>query len=191
MPQFTAIISKRQLGEEIKVEFIRGSAALSASVKLKGYVSLVPAPDPRRRPEYVIWAGFVFGPLTYEYIAMAGHGNAFYRFLYYFYDRFPSERQTEVVIISHVLEHEVNRPYHDLAGAIISKVNGHAISSLRDLASTLRENTREYQVVEFDNYRDRSESKAYDLPSGDMIVIESRRAEAATLEVLSELHIAR
>ncbi len=182
---FTALISRRQIGEAVTVAVLRQGARISTKLTLKALVSMIPA-RPGQPPTYFMFAGLVMLPLTFEYMAARGFENAHFRYKHYYYDQFPSQEQREVVILSKILTHEINLGYQHMYGVVVRRINGIAIKEMSDVVPAFASPCGEFHVVEIDNWGVRAESSDYNSAYGCRVVIDVREAARATAEILAQ-----
>jgi len=84
---FSYLVSRHQVGAPLAVEILRRGEPLRLTVQLRKLAALVPPPQPGLRPTYFIFAGLVFLPLTYDYMATWKWDNGL---LSWNHNRFPS-----------------------------------------------------------------------------------------------------
>ncbi|MBX3155970.1 MAG: PDZ domain-containing protein [Deltaproteobacteria bacterium] len=151
---FTHAVSRHQIGDVVALEVWRDGALQHIAVPLKPYVALVPPPRPDVPPRYLILGGLVFAPMTYE-LASAREGGlamADFRIKHWYYEGLPSPARREIVVLTHVLEHELTADCADMRGAAVAKVNGVPITELRDLARALRSPLAGHHVIELERH---------------------------------------
>jgi len=140
---------------------VRNGKPMRLGVVLKKIVALVPPPQPSRRPSYFIYAGLVFMPLTYDYMSTWKWDDVTPRFKHYYYNRLPSERHAQIVIVNQVLPHDINVGYHQLHGAVVERINGVEIRGMTDLARAFAAPAGRFHVLELDYHGTRGESSDY------------------------------
>lgn len=187
--RFTHLVSRRQVGDSLKVEVIRDRQSLTLEVTLRQLVALVPPPAPDHTPRYFIFAGIVFVPLTFDYMSSWEWTKLDFRFKYYYYNQLPTPRRREVVLVSHVLAHDINIGYHQVRGAIVERINGMDIGEMNDISQALREPLGRFHVIEIDNHSIRAESHDYYPGCGSRIVIGAGAASLATGEIIAQYGI--
>ena len=187
---FSYLISRHQVGGRIVLELLRAGAPLSVTVELKKLITLVPPPQPNRRPSYLMFAGLVFLPLTYDFMTTWKWENVAPRFKHYYYSRLPTERHEQVVIVNQVLAHDINVGYHQIHGAVVERINNIDIVSMRDVPRALAAPLGKFHVIELDYHGTRGESSDYHSTYGTRIVLDAASAEAATAEILAQNGIA-
>jgi S1-C subfamily serine protease len=189
---FEHVMSRRQVGAVIDVGVLRRGERHLLSVELGKYVSLVPPPNPDRRPSFFVFAGLLFTPLTYEYMSEWEWASEHHRYQYHRYEGFPSERRKEVVLIHEVFAHEINLGYHQMKAMIVERINGIEITEMRDVVRAVQVPEGGFHVIETDKHGPRSESRRSDYHAsyGTRIVIDASKAERATAEILAQHGIA-
>ena len=180
---FTHLISRRQVGDSVSVTVTRSGMVLDLNIQLKPYRSLVPTLG-SRPPEFIVFAGLVFMPLTKEYMASWRLDQVDPRYRHYDYNVLPRRDRQEIVLLSQVLAHEINAGYHKFRGVVVDRVNGTAISRISDVKTALRSPQRGFHVIEVDNIGSRSESSDYYAGYGTTIVLDANQAALADREIL-------
>jgi len=183
---FSYLVSRHQVGEKIAIQVLRAGTPLQLTVALEKLVALVPPPQPDRRPSYLIFAGLVFMPLTYDYMSTWKWEDVTPRFRHYYYNRLPSERHQQIVIVNQVLAHDINVGYHQLHGAVVERINGVDIVSMADIARAVAKPTGRFHVIELDYHGTRGESSDYHSSYGTRLVIDAELATKATAEILAQ-----
>jgi hypothetical protein len=151
---------------------------------------MVAPPQPERRPTSFIFAGLVFVPLTYDFMAMWDWEKVHYRYKHYYYDRLPSERHSQMVVLNKVLPHDINVGYHQVEGAVVERINGVDIVDMRDVLRAFESPTGKFHVIEIDYHGERGESSDYHTTYGTRIVIDATSAPRASAEILAQNGIA-
>ena len=185
---FEHVVSERQVGDELAITVIRRGETHAQKLALRPYASLVPPPQPDRRPSYLIFAGLLFTTLSYEYMHEWEWAEKHHRYRYLAYEGFPSERKKQIVLLPQILVHDVNLGYHQMREAIVERINGIEITEMRDVVRALEHPQSKFHVIETDDHGPRSESRRSDYHSahGTRIVIDASRAERATKEILEQ-----
>jgi hypothetical protein len=139
---------------------------------------LVPNEQYDVEPEYYIYGGFVFSPLTENFLLEFGsewYYDAPPKLLYSAWYGEPSRKKREVVIIVDVLSDEVNMGYEDMYWEIVERVNGKEVGSLDDLVKAIESNRSAFHVIEIDQ--------------GDQIVLNRREADKSRRRILKQYRI--
>ncbi|OGR47675.1 MAG: hypothetical protein A2X40_10825 [Elusimicrobia bacterium GWC2_65_9] len=146
---FGHLVARRQVGDEIEVEVVRDLKSLKLKLKLKLQTDLVPGPRHDQKPTYFVLGGFVFMPLSEDFLR--AHGGGTYKLRSIAGEDVATPERTEVVTLSQVLAHEVNLGYHGWQLQTVVKLNGKAVGSMKDLVEAARRPMDGRQVLEFDN----------------------------------------
>lgn len=141
---------------------------------------LVPERSFDHDPEYVLAGGFVFVPLTNEYLRSWGTNwrqKAPFRLFYYNMGKVKPERPQRVVL-SQVLPDPVNIGYESLRNAVIDEVNGIKIRQIGDILAALKSPVNGFDVFKFD--------------AGNpvqMAVLDATEVDAANEKIMARFHI--
>jgi len=135
---FSYALSLRQLGETCKLTVLRDGVRLERTVPLGGHVALVPSRSYDVKPSYYVHGGLVFVRLTEDFLELWDEWPV--RLAWYFEFGAPSAERREVVVLSRILEDEVNRPCHGFDARVVTAVNGTAVSTLRDVKTAIEGN---------------------------------------------------
>lgn len=176
---FNHLISLSQTGQTVKINVLRDSKPMTLTVKLKKFKPLVKEWAYDSRPAYYIYAGFVFTPLSRNYVNLWEWTSAPEGFMSSLEFGFPSREKSEIILISHVLPDDVNIGYHDVVSPLVEKVNGIRISGMKDLIKAFEKPPGKYHVIELDT------KTSFD----KRIVIEADAAANASAKILSRYGI--
>jgi len=150
------VVERKQAGEEVLLEIFREGEEIAVPIPLrKSREPLKTGNEYESKPEYLIFAGLLFQPLSREYLK-AVNGNSsdrsdprlVYYFNYYNQDRIYRERP-EIVVLSRVLAAPVNQYYSGIAQRVVDRVNGAEIYALADLERAFTRPERGCHLVEF------------------------------------------
>ncbi|MEI8352760.1 MAG: hypothetical protein WCG36_10685, partial [bacterium] len=172
-----------QVGETMKVQFIRDGQPQSCQLKLTNLIGQdVLVPDDRYDvlPTYYIFGGLVFCPLTLNLIK--GWGDNWSRdapadFMTLMNHREKSDIGDEAVVLLNVLPSAVNQGYQQIANLVLKKVNGREIHNLRELVSIIESSRDQFVRIE----------DAW----GQVIVLDRERCLAEQPEILRTYQIGR
>ncbi len=101
---------------------------------------LIPNQTFDQAPQYVLAGGFVFVPLTNDYLRSWGAGwrqAAPFRLSYYAMDKVTPDRP-ERVVLSQVLPDPVNIGYENLHNTVVDEINGIKIKRIADVVTALK-----------------------------------------------------
>ena len=142
----------KQIGDTISVTILRDGKKLEKSITFAPHTRLVPGRRTSDRPRYVQFAGLVFQPLSEDLIEET---EDLYpdSLSYALVDNWITKERREVLILSQVLPHAVNRGYQDWGGETVRLVNGVVPRDLNHLASIIdRAQGRWLRVVTGDGW---------------------------------------
>lgn len=135
---FSHITNMKFTGEEVVLEIIRDKKPKKLSVTMKNHRPLIPWREYDRKPQYYIFGGVVFVPMTINYIYRlwnaAGQRPAMLdRVL--FEGATPGRR--EVIVLLQVLADETNKGYHDFSHTIVKSVEGKSVRDMQELVEVI------------------------------------------------------
>jgi hypothetical protein len=142
-----AVVGAQQIGTKLGLQILRDGQARDVEVVLAGAVSLVPGRRVGEDPEYFLFGGAVFQPLTAEYFEL--------------YDDLPPKlaayadskgvvtaERRQVVILSAVLPDPVARGYLDWESVVVRSVDGVVPRDLAHLAEIVDHTTAKFLRIE-------------------------------------------
>ncbi len=148
------LFQKCQIGEPIPLTIIREGEEITVELILDQTIHdqvLVAEEVYDVRPEYFIYGGLVFTPLSLNFLKIWGSEwyNQSYDYFtqYYFYNNQKTEEKESIVVLSIVLSSSVNSGYEDFSLEIVDKVNGIPIRSFREFVDLVDNATGEF--IEF------------------------------------------
>ncbi len=143
---------QHQFGENVIMEIFRDGEKQKVNIKLnRKSHDLVSRERYDLLPTYYIYGGLVFSPLTENYLKAWGEkweNDAPNNLMSLFSDGLPTSADEQVIILSNVLPHNVNKGYQNLSECIISEVNGKKIHNLQSMVRIIDKIT-ENPFVEF------------------------------------------
>lgn len=126
----------KQIGEELMVTVLRNGKTLKKSITLKRHTPLVPGRRTTELPRYFQFAGLVFQPLSME--LLEDPDDVYFDSLSYAeVSNVVTKARREIILLSQVLPHSVNRGYQDWGGETIRLVNGIIPRDLKHLATII------------------------------------------------------
>lgn len=153
-PGFSHLVSRRQVGETIPMTIMRDGVEMSVEMTLDATMEdlqLVPRAIYDRPPEYFIYGGLVFMPLSWAYLESAWGGDWYHNAFPYLAATYSSLWRTDdrdgIAILNIILPHEVNTGYQELYAEIIAEVNGVPVRGFHHLVELVEASEGEY--VEF------------------------------------------
>lgn len=149
------VVERKQVGEEVSLDLVRDGEEISLTVPLRpGRQRLRTWNEYESLPEYILFAGLLFQPLSREYLkawsddwASLSDPRLLYYFIYYKQDRIYRERP-EIVILSRVLPAQVNQYYSGLSQQVVDRVNGRPIATLADLEAAFARPLDGHHLIE-------------------------------------------
>ncbi|MCK5726336.1 MAG: trypsin-like peptidase domain-containing protein [Thiotrichaceae bacterium] len=151
-------IDQHQIGEKLKLDLIRDSKKVSVEVTLSTTSKdfrLVQRERYDKFPRYFIFGGFVFTPVTKDYIygsglSLFGSSSSLSNLL----KQWPDENRSEAVIISQVLASDANKGHHNLYDWLIKEVNGKSFKNFDEFYKIMAEIQDDFiTLVDDDGYR--------------------------------------
>ncbi len=172
---FDAVLGDGWIGDTIDVEITRDGERMELELTLKGAMHLVPRISYGAPPTYFVFGGFVFQPLTREYLATWRDwwDNAPKEFTHLYYNGIATDAQREVVVVSHVLADAINVGY-DLYNLSVTTVNGYAPRDMQDFIARV---DGAEGLVEIGTSR------------GGLIVLDRKEVRAAMPRIQARYHI--
>jgi len=178
---FSHILRSKYPGDLANMTIIRHGQRLEETVQLMSPPQLVPWYMYDRNPSYLLYSGLVFTPLSVPYL-MAEFGHRWQRYapvgllepaMY----GIVNEDGEEVVVLTQVLASDATTGYEDINNVRVMKMNGIAVTSLRQLLRLLTENKDDpFVCFEVGNS-----------PTTAMqIILNTEEAEAETGEILAQ-----
>jgi S1-C subfamily serine protease len=151
----TWAVQKHQMGETLKVDFLRHGQPLSGTIMLTNNMTadyLVQLDRYDVMPTYYVCGGLVFCPLEMNFLKAFGANwmnDAPKHLTAYLTYNCKDDQIDEVVFLQRVLACDLNRGFHDIYNCVVKKVNGHEIRNLRELITAVENN--EGPFVTFEN----------------------------------------
>ena len=124
-------IDQHQVGDTLELELIRDAKKITVQIPLTTTSKdfrLVQREAYDKFPRYFIFGGFVFTPVTKDYIlsgASLFSTSSFNELM----GQWPDKERTEPVIISQVLASDTNKGHHNLYDWLIKKINGQSFKN--------------------------------------------------------------
>lgn len=149
---FSFIVEGKHVGDTVKMTVRRGGKELEVPVKLRAWgARMSPAIEYDTRPQYLVNGGYVFVPLTTNYLR-AARGNeelTFYMQQYYRTVAKEGKTREQLVILSRVLPHSSTR-YRSYRNSIVAKVNGKVPNDFREFVTLIDKGEGDRIVIEFE-----------------------------------------
>ena len=106
---------------------------------------LVPWTQYDCKPTYFVLGGFVFQPLSANFLVSCNYAKSLISFSslsHYFYNGKKTEDRTEVIFINQILNDPINFGYSYLKWQIVSEINGQKVKNMKDFVAIV-ENTQD------------------------------------------------
>jgi S1-C subfamily serine protease len=136
----------KQLSQSVKLKVLRDKKKLTIEYPLKKVVPLINR-EFGKEPRYIIYGGFIFTPLTKNYLNSIYSSSNGLNMLFYKKDK-TVDYQEPVVSLRTIFPSEVNRGYYS-ASYVLVKVNDIKIKNFKHLVDVLDNMTDEYTVFEY------------------------------------------
>jgi len=170
-----AVVGAGQVGDRLPLAILRAGAARDVEIVLARSAPLVPGRRVGEEPEYFLFGGAVFQPLTGEYFEL--------------YDELPPKlgahadskgvvtaERRQVVILSAVLPDPVGRGYLDWESVVVRSIDGVVPRDLAHLAEVVDHATGKWLRVEAED--------------GNVMILDVAAARAAGPRILTKYGIA-
>jgi hypothetical protein len=141
-------------GDEVRLKIWRDGDAHEVSYRLpkaEDAARLVPEASFDAQPEYLVVGGFVFQPLSKNYLRGWGQDwerRAPFRLAFYRNEEAKPERPA-IVILSQVLPDIYNLGYQEYRNLVVERLNGQKVNYLTDLQRALSQPVDGFHVLEF------------------------------------------
>lgn len=172
---FAALLTEKQAGDAVRVRLVREGEQLDKSIRLDPWRSLVPGMNMSDAGRYRVFGGFVFQPLTADYLytdienADVGLLNVFQ------YQNVRTPERAEALILSQVLPSEASRGYFDWIDEIVARVQGQTPRDLAHLNEIIDSATGRWLEIE--------------MLSGFRFVLDLEQARRSTPQILERFAI--
>jgi hypothetical protein len=136
------------VGDVVDLKVLRDKKIVNLSFPLKKRRYIIPYAEYDIKPSYYIFGGIVFTSLTGNYLFKI-NSNLFKEAssLYSkYFNEIATPQKQEIVIIQQILSDELNIGYNDCINGIVEKVNGHSISSIKDLIRKIQ-NCKDENII--------------------------------------------
>ncbi len=124
--EYTHVVEDKQVGETVKLNIRRGGEPKEITVTLKAWEArMTPATRYLKKPEFMVWGGYMFCPVTSNYLSQSGASTElrYYFNQYYRLEAKEGETREQLVVISKVFPHRTTR-YQSYRNDIVATVNG-------------------------------------------------------------------
>lgn len=123
--------------------------------KIESEQMLVPYHHYDKKPQYFVSGGYVFIPLTRDYLTIWGENwsGKVPAHLYHYYRKSlePESERKQIIVLSYVLPAMINQGYQGLGRIVLEKVNGQTVTDLKALQEALNDtDDGAFHVLEFE-----------------------------------------
>jgi hypothetical protein len=149
---FALAVEGKQIGEKVTFEILRNGERISVEVPLTcngdGY-GLVADRRYDVNPNYLVYGGIIFTPLTTNLLARWGDEwvKKAPMHLVQEVSRYATESYREPVVALIVFPDEVNRGYHSFGPWLVSEVNGHRLRDFDDFLRCVLDSDSEFVIM--------------------------------------------
>ena len=180
----TFLEQRAQVGDELTVTLLRDGVVVSERIEMRAPDPLVALGRFDRGPDYRIFGGLVFQPLTARYLTafetppehltrfLGDPRSADYAILG---AEGGGEQRREIVVLSGLLASELTRGYEALEDSIVRSVDGRPIADLSDLSRALDRGTGSLVVIETEH--------------GGLLVLDRAQAQGLLPEILGRYQV--
>jgi S1-C subfamily serine protease len=139
--EMAEIFERKFKGDEVKMEILRDGDKQDVTLVLdRPWPFDLLAREYDRRPRFVLVGGLLFQPLNRNFLDAQKNVDTRLR---YFFDYYVTDHlyreYPEVIVLSDILQDEVNTYVAPFKGGIVEKINGKNIRSLKDVAAAFDE----------------------------------------------------
>jgi S1-C subfamily serine protease len=149
---FAFVVEGKQAGESVTLTVRRGGEVLEIPVKLKPWgARMSPAVEYDRAPQYLVLGGYLFVPLTTNYL-FRSRGNTELRYYMQEYYRMEAEEgktREQLVLLSRVLPHR-STAYRTYGNAIVASVDGKVPNDFREFVGMVKGAGGDLVRIEFE-----------------------------------------
>ncbi len=148
---FGYYIDNHQIDDKLRLDIIRNSVPMSKEITLRTTSKdfwLVQREQYDAFPRYFIFGGFVFTPVTKNYI---NAGMSFFSAggeLGELLNEWPTKDKKEAVVVAQVLAADTNKGYHDLYDWVIEKINGNTFEDFDAFYAIMASSDDEFITLE-------------------------------------------
>jgi S1-C subfamily serine protease len=144
------VVQEHYAGDTVTLKIVRDGKKMDVPVTLKVWnIEMSQRTAYGERPEYLVLGGFLFVPLTANYVQVAGWRSDLNYWLSEFYRSIAADRpgQKQLVVLSRVLPDDSNR-YRTYYNSVVKTVNGERPVDFRDFVR--RVTAADRAVIEFE-----------------------------------------
>jgi hypothetical protein len=180
---FSHLVTRRVAEQEVvKLGVRRQGVEVEVEIQLKTDRWLVPRFDGYdAHPEYAIFGGLVFVPLSQPWAEVKGHDRCARVLVLQHWGVALPEEGRQIIVLSKVLAHQCNVGYHSCTCMVLHTFNGVVIENLAQLVRNVASCTTKTYTFEF--LRTGSDGK-------ELVVLDREECARAELEIMQQHLIA-
>jgi len=148
----THVVENKQIGDTVTLTVRRDGKIVEVPVTLKPWAArMSPGLKYDDRPEYLVYGGYVFVPVTTNYL-MRTRGSEDLSFYYRQYYRMVAEEgktREQLVLLAYVLPHASTR-YRDYDNAIVAAVDGTEPKDFRHFVELIDTSKKPLVKIDFE-----------------------------------------
>ncbi|MDM8540087.1 trypsin-like peptidase domain-containing protein [Desulfococcaceae bacterium HSG9] len=168
------VVERKFKGNAVRLKILRNRKEMQVTLRLNSpWPYLMTARRHGVRPRFVVHAGLVFQPLSYNFVKDANIKNPD---LLYHYSLFLGKelylKRPEIIVLSKILPDPINADLRSFTNSIIDKINNRKIRTLEDVATAFKSPT-DYDVIQM-------------LGRGRPIVLERKAVDSARKRILTD-----
>jgi len=143
--EFILAVHQNYAGDTQIFKILRNKVVIEMDLMLKYLKELVPTHRYNVQPEYFIYCGILFQPLSIDLLQNFFSGSILSapQELLYLSTIGETLDRTEVVVLTRIFKDEINSGYEHLQFSVITEINGSKICSLADMVSNVHQMTLE------------------------------------------------
>ncbi|KAM7475550.1 hypothetical protein LguiB_022793 [Lonicera macranthoides] len=172
---FSYLVSQKYTGDNAAIKVLRDSEIQKFDINLASHRKLIPAHNKGRPPSYYIIAGFVFTTVSVPYLRSEYGKDYGYEAPVKLLDKLlyemPQSAEEQIVVVSQVLVADINIGYEDIVNTQVLAFNGQPVKNLKSLADMVESCTDEFLK--------------FDLEYQQIVVLQTKTAKAATVDILT------
>ncbi|MHC4340877.1 MAG: S1C family serine protease [Planctomycetota bacterium] len=146
------VVEDKQVGETVTLTIRRAGTLLDVPIQLKSWrARMKPSLIYDERPQYAVYGGYVFVPLTTNYLWRTRGSEELTYYFQQYYRTVAEEGKTreQLVLLSRVLKHPSTR-YRSYSNGIIEKVDGVTPNDFREFVKLVDESKGNLVKIEFE-----------------------------------------
>lgn len=148
---FSSVIHSKQMDEKVSVKILRDGKEMELSASPIKYCDKISPQTFDVIPSMFTVGGFVFTPLSWNYIEEAANYERDIDELMENIGKDKESADAEIIVLTEVLGDEVNMGYQGFSDMILEEINGKKILNMKDLANTIDALNEGFVTFKFKN----------------------------------------